>query len=184
MCARRAAHAPSNDSDQMPHKLSYLGWTCSVRRRGDSHAQKERPCSLETRPASREKQFERAHAPRSSTNIMHRSTDVFLRDPLGRLACLSAPAERRPMQKRTSFPAAKRGLGWRLECVPIHAMISTFPLMWDCGLYEAIRGPALLALGLWMTKRHRNPDRTPLRRDLDRFVVRYGNHYLVWHPSR
>jgi hypothetical protein len=137
---------------------------CTYARATRMHsARKDRAPLLETRPASREKQFEKALRP----PILHRSTDVFLRDPLGRLACLSAPAERRPMQKCTSFPAAKRALGWRLECVPIHAIIitkSTFPPMW------VVRDPyeetALLTLARCMQKRHQNPDRTALRRAL------------------
>ena len=125
-----------------------LAGTCSVRRRGDSHGQK-RTTVLSARQGPRlgRNSSKSAHAPLgSSTNIVHRSTDVFLRDPLGRLACLSAPAGRRPMQIRTSFPAAKRGLGWSLECRRIHA-ISAFFAHCDVGCTRAIRGPALLALG-------------------------------------
>jgi len=115
MCARRAAHAPSNDSEQMPHKLSYLGWPRSVRTRGRLACTAQRKTVLLS-----SRQGPRLGRNSSKKRFDHPSciggTDVFLRDPLGRLACLSAPAERQPMQKRTSFPAAKRALEWRLEC--------------------------------------------------------------------
>ena len=81
MCARRAAHAPSTDSEQLPHKLSYLGWdTLSVRTRGegDSHActQKKRPCSCSRQGQGprlgRNSSKKRTHAPMSHLASEHR----------------------------------------------------------------------------------------------------------------
>jgi hypothetical protein len=174
MCARRAAHAPSTDSEQLPHKLSYLGWDMlSVRTRGegDSHActQKKRPCSCSRQGQGprlgRNSSKKRTHAPMSHLASEHRripprptrKARMFV--GTSRASLLSTHAE------NTHLLSCSQTRSWveTFDVRAIHA-ISTVPTDVD-GLYEGHTRTSLA--GPWVTawqKRHTNPDRTALRR--------------------
>jgi hypothetical protein len=177
MCARRAAHAPFNDSEQLPHKLSYLGWDTrslyvreakATRMRARKRKKTVLLLETRTRPASREKQFEKpTHARTHAQSCIGEHRRIPPRPTrkarmfvgTSRASLLSTHAE------NTHLLSCSQTRSWveTFDVRAIHA-ISTVPTDVD-GLYEGHTRTSLA--GPWVTawqKRHTNPDRTALRR--------------------
>jgi hypothetical protein len=137
-----------------------------------------------TRPASRgETQFEKAHAPARLFDHHLASEHRRLPPRPTRKARMFVGTVSRPMQSAPPVLQPNEVFGG--APVPAIHAISTFPLVWV--VTRPIRGAALLALlvlGHRMAKRHRNPDRTALRRGCIDLLFAMEITYLVWHPSR
>lgn len=155
----------TRSSCRITHKLSYLGWDmlCTCARPTRMRTAKKRPCSRRDKArvsGETVRKGARTRLPLRPSSSIGAQTYSSETHSEGSHVCRHQQGVD-PCRIAASFPAAKRGLGWSLECVQFMQYLRFH----GCGVYE---GPYEdQHCWPWVTawqKRHRNPDRTALRR--------------------